>query len=133
MIRVPWNDKFYDKLKADRGFQTFNDVKSVSCSKFEKKRNGKKIRWECTIGFKDGKGTVSNIFDEVNFEHSSKAHDTNPYTMLEDKEGEHNPPFKIVYSKMYNEVYDDSDKVACSIVSARDNEKRLLTCFTNGD
>jgi hypothetical protein len=129
MIRVPWNDKFYDKLKQDRGYYTYKDVKSISCSKFEKKGNGKKIRWMCTVNFKDGKGNYSNVFDEVNFEHSSKAHDTNPYTMLEDKEGEYNPPYKIVYSKYYNEEFDDSDDVSCAVVSARNNEKRILTCF----
>ncbi len=128
MIRVPWSDAFYDKLHDERGVMTFKDVKSLSCSQIEKKKSGR-VRWLCDIHFKDGKGSYTNIFDEVNFEHPSHGDNIHPYTLLEDKEETDKNVPRIPLPKLANDMYDDSDEVYCSVIAARNNNKRLLSCF----
>jgi hypothetical protein len=124
-IRIPWADNFYDKLKEEHGWGTFKDVQSISCSKIRKPAS--RVNWMCDIKFKDGKGSYSNMFDEVNFEHSKAEDNSAPYTVLEDREG--NPPEHTRYPKSYNHVYDDGDDVACTVIDARNNSKRMLMCF----
>ena len=124
-IRVPWSDEFYKRLREERGSETFKDVKNISCSKINTGINH--VKWFCTVDFKDGKGSYKNYFDEVNFEHSRLENELEPYSVLENVEGK--PPKHTYYAKYYNHVYDDSDDVACVVMQAKKNSKRLLTCF----
>lgn len=124
-IRLPWSDEFYKKLKKDRGITTFSDVKSISCIK---KGNQCQVNWYCDVKFKDGKGHYFNIFNEVDYEKSIKGDKSSPYQMLENVEGKCHDD-NIIFSRSYNEVYDDSDQVYCSVVEARNETKRILSCF----
>jgi len=121
-IRMFWSDDFYDKLRQDRGIVTFKNAHSLSCAK----RGHKKINWLCTITFKDGKGSYTNIFDEVDFEHSMKNDMVSPFTMLENKQRD------IPFSKSYHETFDEDDDFSCSVVEAKQVTKRLLSCFKTG-
>jgi hypothetical protein len=123
-LRFFWDDEFYDKIRNERGIVTFKDVKSISCARREHYKN---FRWLCSIGFKNGKGDYSNIFDEVDYEHSEINDMVAPFTMLEDRQRRSMP-----VSKSYHETFSDKDDVKCSIVEARNDTKRLLSCFKAG-
>ena len=121
-IRIPWSDKFYDKLKEKNGIVTHSNVKALTCKK--KHGKGRHVTWNCTVLFKDGKGTLRNVFNEVTFERSKKDN-PNQYAlqMLEGNEK------RIPFANYYREDYSDSDDVRCSVINSKDNTRRFLSCF----
>lgn len=121
-VRIPWSDEFYKRLSKTNGIMTQGNVKMISCKKIP--ANGFNVFWSCEVTFKDGKGSIKNMFNEVTYEHSNKDN-LNQYAfqMLEGDEK------RTVFANAYLEDYKDDDEVRCSVMHSKDNSRRVLSCF----